>query len=105
MSPLGTLNFGFCLSEATHLQNNGQLLRGAPVLHTHCEPYLERGQLLCKEWAVLWEKQRSWSGLCSACLPWPHDKAEWWDLCTAWMWAGQGVRRGSAALALIDEYQ
>lgn len=47
------------LWEATDLQDDGQLLWGAPVFHTHCEPHLECCQLLGKEWAVLWEKPKS----------------------------------------------
>lgn len=50
------------LWEATDLEDNGQLLWGTPVFHTHCEPHLESRQLLSKEWAVLWEKQKSWLG-------------------------------------------
>lgn len=45
-----------------HLQDDGQLLGGAPVLHAHRQPHLERGQLLGEERAVLWGGQRRWSG-------------------------------------------
>lgn len=50
------------LWEVTDLQDDGQLLWGAPVLHAHCEPYLECCQLLSKEWAVLWESKRASQG-------------------------------------------
>lgn len=43
---------------AAHLQDDGELLGRAPVLHAHGQPHLERGQLLGKEGAVLGDRQR-----------------------------------------------
>lgn len=44
-------------SEVTHLQNDGKLLGGVPILHAHREPHLEGGQLLSEERTVLWDRQ------------------------------------------------
>lgn len=37
-----------------YLQDDGELLRGVPVLHPHRQPHLKGRQLLRKERAVLW---------------------------------------------------
>lgn len=52
-----------------HLQDDGQLLGGAPVLHAHRQPHLERGQLLGEERAVLWDRQRRTGQGPAPCVP------------------------------------
>lgn len=43
-------------TPGSHLQDNGELLRGVAVLHAHGQPDLECRQLLRKEGAVLLEQ-------------------------------------------------
>lgn len=45
-------------APAAHLQDDGELLRGIAVLHTHGQPHLESSQLLRKEGTVLLRQEQ-----------------------------------------------